>query len=125
MFPANVNQATAVVDKAIPFTGIPMIEAQPDRHVEALLANLAPDNPWHDRKVAAAKLGQLRDPVALPAMLSALPRDPFWMVRCTIIQALEMIGDAIAIPTLRDVAATDDFEVVRAYAAKAIGRLTQ
>lgn len=124
MFPANLNQTTAVLDKAITFTADPVkIDIRPDREFETLLTNLAPETPWAERQVAARKLGCLGNPQALPALLNALPVDPFWMVRCTIIQALEMIGDAEAIPTLRDVATTDDFEVVRAYAAKAIERL--
>jgi len=50
--------------------------------------------------MAAKRLGYLRDPGALPALLQALLTDPFWMVRTSIIQALEMIGDPAAIPTL-------------------------
>jgi len=73
--------------------------------------------------MAAKRLGYLRDPGALPALLQALLTDPFWMVRTSIIQALEMIGDPAAIPTLEEVACRDSFQVVRSYAKKAIERL--
>ena len=121
----NLNQRPQVVDKMNTFTTLPRaIEVQPDRKLEKLLADLAPDRSWGDRQIAAQELGYMRSPETLPALLAALPADPFWMVRCAIIQALETIGDPGAIPTLREVASNDGFQVVRSYAAKAIERLS-
>jgi HEAT repeat protein len=98
---------------------------QPDIKLYNFLADLSPDTPWGDRQIAAKKLGNMRNPEALPGLLDALPADPFWMVRCAIIQALEKIGDPMAIPTLQEVANSDGFQVVRSYAAKAVDRLAQ
>lgn len=98
---------------------------QPDIKLYNLLADLSPDTPWGDRQISAKKLGNMRNPEALPGLLDALPSDPFWMVRCAIIQALEKIGDPMAIPTLQEVANSDSFQVVRSYAAKAVDRLAQ
>ena len=94
-----------------------------DPSLEGLIANLAPNIPWGERKHAAETLGNLGNPDAVPALTEALPIDPFWMVRTAIIQAIEKIGDGKAIPTLMEVAETDQFQVVRAYAAKAVERL--
>lgn len=125
MFPTNVGQTPTQAVKEFAFRAIPVqFQAQHDRELEGLLANLTPDTPWHERQIAAKELGRLGNPQALPNLLNALPTDPFWMVRCTLIQAVEMIGDIEAIPTLREVAATDEFEIVRGYAAAAIERLT-
>jgi len=125
MLSVNAYQQTDVEIKTNVFRSFPqVIETAPDRKLDALLAKLAPENPWGERQNAARKLGYMRDPGALPGLLAALPADPFWMVRCDIIQALEMIGDPGAIPTLREVAKNDGFQVVRSYAAKAIERLT-
>jgi HEAT repeat protein len=126
MLPTNLNRHTDIVEKNITFATLPLeIEAQPDRKLEALLADLSPDTPWVDRQAAARKLGYMRNPEALPGLLAALPTDPFWMVRCAIIQALECIGDSLATPTLREIAKSDGFQVVRSYAATAIERLSQ
>jgi HEAT repeat protein len=101
------------------------VEAQPERELDHLLAELSPDKPWLDRQIAAKKIGQMRSSDALPTLLAALPVDPFWMVRCSIIQALEMISDPVAVHTLQEVAESDEFLVVRSYAAKAVERLSQ
>ena len=98
---------------------------QPDIKMYTLLADLSPDRPWGERKMAAKKLGYLRDPQAVPGLLDALPSDPFWVVRCAIIQALEMIGDRNSISTLREVAESDGFQVVRSHADKAVERLSR
>jgi len=125
MFTVNTYQRPKVADKTIKFTALPpVIDVQPDRELDALLANLTPDTPWGERQIAARRLGYKRDPEALPGLLAALPTDPFWMVRWAIIQALEMIGDSGAIPTLQEVAINDSFQVVRAYAKKAVERLS-
>jgi len=125
MLPVNLEQPTQVVDRINPFTTLPIaIEFQPDLKMAKVLADLSPDTPWGDRKIAAQKLGCMPGPEALPGLLDALPVDSFWMVRCAIIQALERIGDPGAIPTLREVAISDRFQVVRSYAAKAIERLS-
>ena len=124
MLPVNAYQHPEVADRKAKLTVFPLvIETQPKRDLDVLLTNLTPDTPWGERQIAAKKLGNMRDPEALPGLLAALPNDPFWMVRCAIIQALEMIDDSGAIPTLREVAENDSFQVVRAYAAKAIERL--
>ena len=125
MLAVDFDQRPEVVDQMNGLTTFPIaIEVQPDHKLVKLLADLSPDTPWGDRKIAAQRLGYLRNPAALPGLLAALPADPFWMVRCAIIQALEMIGDPGAIPTLREVAISDGFQVVRSYAAKAIERLS-
>ena len=93
--------------------------------LDKMLANLSPDVPWGERKLAAQKLGNLRDPEALPWLIYALPSDPFWMVRCAIIQALVMIGEPDALPVLREIAARDYFQVVRSHALKAIEKLSR
>ena len=125
MFTTTQNVHPTVTDKVNIFTTLPTAtESQPDPKLDALLADLSPDTPWSERKMAAQRLGHMRNPAATPGLLAALPNDPFWMVRCAIIQALEIIGDARAIPILRDVAKNDSFQVVRAYAAKAIVRLS-
>jgi len=126
MLTANFNQRPEVADRMNTYRTPPLaIVVQPDIKLYKLLADLSPDTPWGDRKIAAEKLGSMRSPEALPGLLGALPSDPFWMVRCAIIQALEMIGDPGAIPTLREIANSDGFQVVRSYAAKAIERLSQ
>ena len=125
MLAVNLDQRPQVVDKMNTFTTLPLaIEVQPDRKLEKLLADLAPDRSWGDRQIAAQELGYMRSPEALPGLLAALPIDPFWMVRCAIIQALETIGDPGAISNLREVASNDGFQVVRSYAATAIERLS-
>jgi HEAT repeat protein len=91
--------------------------------IEGLLNQLAPDTPWGERRLAAQRLGNLRDRRAVPALVNALPGDTFWMVRCAMIQALEKIGDPLAVPTLQDVEKNDAFQVVRAYAGKAVERI--
>jgi len=93
------------------------------QEMEVLLADLSPTTSWGNRQMAAKRLGSMRDPEALPALLQALVTDRFWMVRTSIIQALEMIGDPAAIPTLEDVARRDSFQIVRSYAKKATKRL--
>jgi HEAT repeat protein len=124
MYPVNAYPRPEVANKINGFTAFPqVIERHPDRELDALLANLTPDNPWGERQIAARKLGYMREQEALPGLLAALPTDPFWMVRCAIIQALELIGSQGAVPTLREVAKNDSFQVVRAYATKAIERL--
>jgi HEAT repeat protein len=113
------------VDKMNTITTLPLtLQVHPNQKMEALLAELSPTISWGDRQIAARKLGNMRDPGALPALLQALPTDPFWMVRTAIIQALEMIGDPAAVPTLEEVAKNDRFQVVRSYAKKAIERLS-
>lgn len=125
MYLVNLDQHTHVVlDVMNTFTTLPIpIEIETDHQREALLADLVPEIPWGDRKIAAEKIGNLRLLDALPALLAVLPTDPFWMVRCAIIQALEKLGDPRAIPVLQDVAKEDGFQVVRSYAVKAIERL--
>jgi len=126
MLTANFNQRSEVTDQMNTYWTLPLaVVVQPDIRLYKLLADLSPDTPWGDRKIAAQKLGSMRSPEALPGLLDALPSDPFWMVRCAIIQALEMIGDSGAIPTLRETANSDGFNVVRSHAAKAIERLSQ
>jgi len=125
MLTVNINQYPEA-DLMNAFTTLPLIvEVQPDRKLNNLLADLSPGTSWGDRQIAAQKIGCLRNPEALPALLEALPADPFWMVRCAIIQALERIGDPGAIPTLRETAKIDGFQIVRSHAAKAIERLSQ
>jgi len=92
--------------------------------MDAFLVKFSPTTPWGERQLAAKKLGSMRNPEAIPVLLSALLTDSSWMVRTSIIQALEMIDDPAAIPTLEEVATSDDFQIVRSYAAKAIERLS-
>jgi HEAT repeat protein len=126
MLPANDYQNPQAVEQMNVYGTLPLtFVVQPDLKLYKLLADLSPDTPWGDRRIAAQKIGSMRSPEALPGLLEALPADPFWMVRCAIIQALEMIGDSEAIPALREVAAGDGFQVVRSHAAKAIERLSQ
>ena len=126
MFQVDTDQYPEAVDQMDTYTTLPLVlVAQPDIKLYKLLADLSPDTPWGDRRIAAQNLGHMRNPEALPGLLDALPADPFWMVRCAIIQALEMIGDPGAIPTLREVAKSDGFQVVRSYATKAVERLSQ
>lgn len=125
MFPVNYYQQPEVADQMNAYRTPPLALVVPDIKLYKLLADLSPDTPWGERKIAAKRLGSMRSPEALPGLLDALPADPFWMVCCTIIQALEMIGDSGAIPTLREIANSDGFQVVRSYAAKAIERLSQ
>ena len=126
MLAANMDQPPQVINKLNTFTAFPpAIEVQPDRKFHKLLADLSPETPWGDRRMAAQTLGYLRSRQVVPGLLDALPADPFWIVRCAIIQALESIGDQRAIPTLRQIAKSDGFRIVRSYAAKAIERLSQ
>ena len=125
MYTVDTNQYPEVVEHTERYVGLPLaLVVQPDIKLNALLADLSADTSWGKRKVAAQKLGNMRNADALPGLLDALPADPFWMVRCAIIQALEMIGDPGAIPTLRQVAKSDGFQVVRSHATKAIERLS-
>ena len=123
MLAVNFDQRTDITNK---MNTLPLgLVAQSDIKVYKLLADLTPDTPWGERKIAAQELGYMRSREAMPGLLNALPTDPFWMVRCAIIQALEMIGDPQAIPTLQDVSVSDSFQVVRSYAVKAIERLSK
>ena len=125
MYTVDTDQYTETAEGMEAYVGLPLdLVVQPDIKLYALLADLSPDTLWGERKIAAQKLGDMRDPEALPGLLDALPADPFWMVRCAIIQALEKIGDRRAIPTLQAVAESDGFQVVRSHAAKAIKRLS-
>jgi HEAT repeat protein len=98
-------------------------QVHPEEELAGWLAQVDRDCSWGDRQAAARKIGNMRDPRAVPALLAALKLDSFWIVRCTIIQALEKIGDPSAIPTLMDTAKRDGFQIVRSYAAKAVERL--
>jgi len=125
MLAVNINQRPEV-DMLNTFTTLPLvIEVEPDRKLDKLLAELSPNTSWGDRQIAAQELGYMSSPEALSGLLDVLPVDPFWMVRCAIIQALERIGHPGAIPTLREIAKSDGFQAVRSYAAKAIERLSQ
>ena len=126
MIAVAIYQEPKVVGKANIAREIPYIgnKAQ-DQGLARILNDLSPQYPWCERKIAAEKLGRLRNPDALPGLLAALPGDPFWMVRCAIVQALEKIGDPGAIPVLENVAIKDSFQVVRSYAEKAVIRLSQ
>jgi HEAT repeat protein len=125
MLAVNLDQTPQDAEQLNQVIAFPIaVEVQIDPEVTELLVDLSPDTPWAERRMAARKLGYLRNPQAVPAMLAALPTDPFWMVRCAIIQALEMIGDPGAIPTLQAVAASDGFQVVRSHAEKAVERLS-
>jgi HEAT repeat protein len=95
-----------------------------DPRVERNLVELSPVTSWGDRQIAAKSLGNLRDPAAVPGLLTALQHDNFWMVRCAIIQALEKISDPRAIPVLILISQQDGYQVVRSYAAKAVERLS-
>ena len=100
------------------------VAARQENELDLLLDQLSPGASWGDRRTAARRIGMLRNPQALPALVSALPVDNFWMVRCEIIQALESIGDPAAVPALQSVACHDSFKVVREYAARAVDRLS-
>ena len=91
--------------------------------ISRLLSKLSPGNPWGERKLAARKLGSMRNPAALPALLNVLSSDPFWMVRCAAVEALQMIGDPQAVPGLLLTAECDGFQAVRSYAARAAAKL--
>ena len=126
MLALNVNQSQKNVDILETVAHFPLvIEVRPDSKVEKLLQELSPDKPWFDRKLAAAELGRLRNPEAIPGLLAAVQTDPFWMVRCTMIQALEVIGDPRAIPVLEEVAKSDGFIAVRSHASRAIDGLSR
>ena len=122
MFPVIFDQRHEVVDISR-FQRAIVLKADPV--VAELLAELSPEKPWWDRKVAAHQLGSMRSEAALAGLLAALPTDPFWMVRCAIIQALESMGDPGAIDVLKDVAECDSFAIVKGYAEAAIERLSQ
>lgn len=125
MLQVSVNPKTDTLDTVNSLeTYSLVVEGRSERKIDKWLADLSPDVSWGDRQIAAQKLGNLRDPQALPDLLDALVCDPFWMVRCAIIQALEKINDPRAIPALQGVAVHDGFKVVRSYAAKAIERLS-
>jgi HEAT repeat protein len=126
MFAVDVYQQAEVVEETKTIVGLPLPrEFQIDRRIDLLLADLSPDTPWADRKIAAQKLGAMRSRAVFQVLLAALPFDPFWIVRCAIIQALQRIGDPRAIPTLREVAKSDGFQVVRSHAEKAIEGLSK
>jgi HEAT repeat protein len=126
MFAVDVYQQAEVVEETKTIVGLPLPrEFQIDRRIDLLLADLSPDTPWADRKMAAQKLGSMRSRATIQGLLDALPSDPFWMVRCAIIQALEKIGDPRAIPTLREITKSDGFQVVRSHAEKAIEGLSK
>lgn len=123
MKPANVQQKNQNTDDLMTYS-LPFVVAYDiEDEIEKLMAHLAPENPWGERKNSAEKLGLIGNPQAVPGLVAVLPNDPFWMVRCAIIQALEKIGDPQAVSVLQAVAHQDCFEVVRAYAQKAADRL--
>jgi HEAT repeat protein len=117
-----VNTENKIIDH---LAAMPVILELVDDTQLRLIADLDPDTPWADRKHAAEQLGNLGNPLAVPALIETLPADPFWMVRTAIIQALEKIGDQRAIPALHQVAETDAFKVVRAHATRAVERITE
>jgi len=121
MLTVNVDRKKEVEIRNI-FSSLP--EIRQENELDALLDQLSPKISWGERKTAAKRIGALRNPEALPALVAALPVDRFWMVRCEIIQALERIADPAAVPVLQSVAANDGFKVVREYAAKAAERLS-
>jgi len=125
MYQARVNQY-AEMEKAVnPFTVyLKETKDQCSSELDELLQNLALNPFWYDRKVAAQKIGSIRDADALPGLLSAVKNDPFWKVRCAVIQALMVIEDTRTIPLLREVERDDDYEVVRSYATRAIEQLS-
>lgn len=124
MFQEKICQNTEAAFKINSFEAFPIeIKVQSDQKLDKLLADLSSNSSWYDRKIAAQKIGRMRNPDAMPALLDMLPVDPFWKVRCAIIQALEVIGDPTAIPCLREIQKSDHFQVVRSYAAKAIESL--
>jgi HEAT repeat protein len=126
MLTVNLDQRPQVIDKRLPYAPLSLeFEIQPDLKLYELLADLSPDTSWGDRKIATQKLGNMRNPEALPRLLVTLQTDSFWMVRCAIIQALEKIGDPDAVPALQKAADNDGFQVVRSHAVKAIERLSR
>lgn len=124
MLAAEVQQKQEVKFESLFATPVAEIQTFHDQNLDRLLVQLSPEIDWGDRQSAAKKIGNLRNPYAVPGLLAALELDPFWMVRFTIIQALEKIGDPCAIPALKDTAEGDGFQVVRSYAAKAVERLS-
>jgi len=124
MLTVNVEQRHQVNNKNFSYAQLPLVlVTQPELKLYRLLADLSPETSWGDRKIAAQKIGNMRNSEALPRLLDTLQTDSFWMVRCAIIQALEKIGDPDAVSTLQKVAAKDGFQVVRSYALIAIQRL--
>jgi HEAT repeat protein len=125
MYQEKVKQYLETEKVENPFTVyLKETEDQCTSELDELLQILSSNPSWYDRKVAAQKIGSMRNSEALPGLLPVLTSDPFWKVRCAVIQALTAIGDTRAIQTLQKVERDDGFEVVRSYAAEAIELLS-
>jgi hypothetical protein len=60
--PIIVYQHPKLVEVMNAFTALPKeVEVHPNRKIAQLLADLFPETPWGDRKIAARKLGNMRD----------------------------------------------------------------
>jgi HEAT repeat protein len=97
-------------------------EFGPSRELERLLVRLNSGSK-DDRKDAAKKLGDRKDPQAIAALTVALANDPEEDVRKEAAKALGHIGDPSALPALRWSAVHDREKDVRKEAAKAIDKI--
>ncbi|MHA2249074.1 MAG: HEAT repeat domain-containing protein [Candidatus Kariarchaeaceae archaeon] len=72
------------------------------------------------RKAAAMRLGRMRDPKSIPALIDAMKNDEYALTRVFAIQSLVWIADRSVIRHLIDVALTDASNLVRKTAIEAL-----
>ncbi len=86
MLALNVIQNPQIAEKLNPFIHFPTgADIHKDPKVVALLVDHSPDTLRGERQMAARKYGNLRNPVALPALSASLGTFTFWLMRCIII----------------------------------------
>jgi HEAT repeat protein len=93
------------------------------RVLEALIEGVG-DRELLTREASIQSLGKLRNPKAVPRLLSVL-NDKSATVRLSAIKSLEQIGDPQAIPHLRRMAENEGDAVVRGEAVSALGNFGQ
>ncbi len=72
------------------------------------------------RKAAAMRLGRIRDPKSVPALIDAMKHDEFPLTRVFAIQSLTWIADRSVIRHIIDIALSDPSVLVRKTAIEAL-----
>ncbi len=73
------------------------------------------------RKAAAMRLGRLRDPKSVPALIDAMKNDEYAMTRVFAIQALTWIAERSVIKHIIEIALNDKSNLVKKTAIESLG----